>query len=88
MKPKASARKWIFLVLLLIISVTFLFLQLLSFKAIDSTVRNMVIFLHFYSQDNINIIVYKIPSLLDTILNRCRHSKQLGFATKTEIDLS
>ena len=47
MKPKENFRKWIFLVLLLIISVTFLFLQLLSFKAIDSTVRNNVLFFAF-----------------------------------------
>lgn len=59
MKPKENFRKWIFLVLLLIISVTFLFLQLLSFKAIDSTfiARLRVLdsvqrFLPFRSQKN------------------------------------
>lgn len=38
MSQKILVRRWIILVLLLMISITFLFLQLLSLKAIDSTV--------------------------------------------------
>ena len=38
MRDQVNLKRWIILVFLLIISVTFLFLQLLSLKAIDSTV--------------------------------------------------
>ena len=38
MRDQVNLKRWIILVFLLMISMTFLFLQLLSLKAIDSTV--------------------------------------------------
>jgi len=38
MKGRVVLTRWIILVLLLVISVTFMFLQILSLKAIDNTV--------------------------------------------------
>ena len=38
MRDQINLKRWIILVFLLMISMTFLFLQLLSLKAIDSTV--------------------------------------------------
>lgn len=44
MKQSIFIRRWIILVLLLMISITFLFLQLLSLKAIDNTVSAIALF--------------------------------------------
>ena len=44
MKQSIFMRRWIILVLLLMISITFLFLQLLSLKVIDNTVGEIALF--------------------------------------------
>lgn len=44
MKQSIFMRRWIILVLLLMISITFLFLQLLSLKVIDNTVSEIALF--------------------------------------------
>ena len=44
MKQSIFMRRWIILVLLLLISITFLFLQLLSLKVIDNTVSEIALF--------------------------------------------
>ena len=49
MRDQVNLKRWIILVFLLVISVTFLFLQLLSLKAIDSTVSTF-----FNSNINVN----------------------------------